>query len=175
LLNERDIFLNRLDESATSSYNIPRVAKIILPTLTRFWPKLFLNDLVGIVTLDRPTGYIRLFKAIYKDTELPGIVPDTNANPVKTKVVLEGLDDNTDTVYSATLENIPVVKNTVKVKLVSSEETVLAQDDGEGKIINTNGSGISIFGTIDYKTGVLKFVSSEPITGLAADKLVVSY
>lgn len=176
LLNERDIFLNRLDESATSSYNIPRVAKIILPTLTRFWPKLFLNDLVGMVTLDRPTGYIRLFKAIYKDTELPGIVPDTNANPVKTKVVLEGLEDNTDTVYSATLENIPVVKNTVKVKLVSnSTETVLAQDDGEGKIINTNGSGISIFGTIDYKTGVLKFVSSGPIVGSATDKLVVSY
>jgi len=176
LLNERDIFLNRLDESATSSYNIPRVAKIILPTLTRFWPKLFLNDLVGMVTLDRPTGYIRLFKAIYKDTELPGIVPDTNANPVKTKVVLEGLNTNTNTVYIATLENIPVVKNTVKVKLVSnSTETVLAQDDGEGKIINTSGSSISIFGTIDYKTGVLKFVSSEPIVGLATDKLVVSY
>jgi len=175
LLNERDIFLNRLDESATSSYNIPRVAKIILPTLTRFWPKLFLNDLVGMVTLDRPTGYIRLFKAIYKDTELPGIVPDTNANPVKTKVVLEGLNTNTNTVYIATLENIPVVKNTVKVKLVSIEETVLAQDDGEGKIINTSGSSISIFGTIDYKTGVLKFVSSGPITGSATDKLVVSY
>ncbi len=167
LLNERDVFLNRLNESATASYNIPRVAKIILPTLTRFWPKLFLNELVGMVTLDAPTGYVRLFKAMYKNTELPGILPDTNPNPIKTQTIT-----GTGNSYSIQVPDIPVIKGTVKIYDSADPNTIIAQDDREGRIVGKQDS-VTIFGVVDYRTGALSFVTSGELT--VTDDLTVSY
>jgi len=120
-----------------------------------------------MVTLDAPTGYVRLFKAMYKNIELPGIVPDTNPNPIKTMVVTGNNNS-----YTAQLPDIPVIKGTVKIYDSTASNIIIAQDDREGKIVGKQ-NGVTIFGVVDYRTGALSFVSSGTLT-ITGD-LTVSY
>jgi hypothetical protein len=81
--------------------------------------------------------------------------PSTNSSSVSPKS--ESAPSNSSGVISKTLSYLPVVPGSFTLKLT---DTLVAQDDGFGKIEEVGSSGIT--GTIDYSTGALRCTGASP-------------
>lgn len=163
--NER-AWLKNLQEDATLSINVPRIQKIVLPLLRKYWPKLITNDIAQVETLTQPTGVIRLLKYTFQGQEnLPGTINDLTKmqSPARSTVITQ---DGTTTTFTGTLPKVPALKNSMSVIINST----VVQTDQDGQIKPIPGGLTEVQGFVDYRSGTYKIIFGQaPTTDITID------
>jgi len=161
LFENQSQYLQTLNEE-TRSTNVGSFLKFVFPILRRVWPNLIANEIVSIQPMTAPVGGIFYYELKYgttkgKVTAGQNLIQNFNRFYSSEKIDGEVIGTGPGTVFSSTLDFVPVRAGTVKVVGGS----VTGVDNGSGLI---TGSGIAS-GTINYTTGAIAVTFSASVSG----------